>query len=97
MATDVDELTLTEGAKKMAVIPDHDSNVTFTLASPTTNTTIYIRNLRPPRLWQASNSDGHKCYMDCFVYFLIVEVSFWPVPESEEVCANSSQPISPPR
>ncbi|KAL8958084.1 MAG: hypothetical protein Q9193_004790 [Seirophora villosa] len=77
IAIDVDELTLTEGAKKMAIIPDHDSNVTFTLGRP----------------WQAYNPDGYECCMDCFVYFLIVEVLFCPVPESEEVCADSSQPI----
>ncbi|KAL8718231.1 MAG: hypothetical protein Q9225_004603 [Loekoesia sp. 1 TL-2023] len=93
MVTDIEEYTLTNGAVKTAVIDDHESYATFTLTGPTTYTTIYTRALRPGRPWQAYYPDNYQCCMDCYVYFPQVEVYYWPVPESEELCANSSKPI----
>lgn len=93
MVTDINEYTITEDEVKTAMIQDHESYVTFTLTGPTTYTTIYTRAMKPGRPWQAYYPDDYQCCMDCYVYFPNVEVYYWPVPESEEVCANSSQPI----
>ena len=93
MVTDIEEYTLTNGAVQTAVLDDHDSYTTFTLTGPTTYTTIYTRALRPGRPWQAYYPDNYQCCMDCYVYFPQVEVYYWPVPESEEVCANSSESL----
>lgn len=93
MVTDIEEYTLTQGAVKTAMIQDHESYVTFTLTGPTTYTTIYTRALKPGRVWQAYYPSNYQCCMDCHVYFPHVEVYYWPVPESEEICANGSQPI----
>lgn len=93
MVTDIEEYTLTKGAVKTALIQDHESYVTFTLTGPTTYTTIYTRALKPGRVWQAYYPDNYQCCMNCFVYFPHVEVYYWPVPDSEQVCANSSKPV----
>lgn len=93
MVTDIEEYTLTQGAVKTAMILDHESYVTFTLTGPTTYTTTYTRALKPGRPWQAYYPSNYQCCMNCFVYFPHVEVFYWPVPESEEICANSSQPL----
>ncbi|KAL8904220.1 MAG: hypothetical protein Q9207_003408 [Kuettlingeria erythrocarpa] len=93
MVTDIEEYTLTRGAVKTAMILDHESYVTFTMTGPTTYTTIYTRALKPGRVWQAYYPSNYQCCMDCYVYFPHVEVYYWPVPESEEVCANDSQPL----
>ncbi|KAL8829682.1 MAG: hypothetical protein Q9170_006069 [Blastenia crenularia] len=93
MVTDIEEYTLTNGAIKTAVLDDHESYTTFTLTGPTTYTTVYTRALRPGRPWQAYYPDNYQCCMDCYVYFPQVEVYYWPVPNSEETCANGSRPL----
>lgn len=93
MVTNIKAYTLTNGEVESQVLGDHASYVTFTLTGPTTYTTIYTEAYRPGRAWQAYYPDKYQCCMDCYVYFPQVEVYYWPVPESEETCANGSQPI----
>ncbi|KAL8917581.1 MAG: hypothetical protein Q9208_007864 [Pyrenodesmia sp. 3 TL-2023] len=93
MVTDIEEYTLTQGAVKTAMILDHESYVTFTLTGPTTYTTFYTRALKPGRPWQAYYPSDYQCCMNCFVYFPHVEVFYWPPPESEQICANSSETL----
>ncbi|KAL8705801.1 MAG: hypothetical protein Q9201_001088 [Fulgogasparrea decipioides] len=93
MVTNVEEYTIDGGAVKTAMLADHESYTTFTLTGPTTYTTIYTQAFRPGRVWQAYYPDNYMCCMNCYVYFPQVEVFYWPVPESEETCANGSEPI----
>lgn len=84
---------MTNGETRTPMLGDHESYVTFTLTGPTTYTTIYTEAFRPGRPWQAYYPDNYQCCMDCYVYFPRVEVYYWPLPESDESCANSSKPI----
>ncbi|KAL8628785.1 hypothetical protein Q9189_005513 [Teloschistes chrysophthalmus] len=93
MVTKVAEFTVDKGEVESQVLGDHASYVTFTLTGPTTYTTIYTEAFRPGRAWQAFYPINYQCCMDCYVYFPQVEVFYWPVPESEEQCANGSQPL----
>lgn len=93
MVTKVAQFTVDKGEVESQVLGDHASYVTFTLTGPTTYTTIYTEAFRPGRAWQAFYPANYQCCMDCYVYFPQVEVFYWPVPESEEQCANGSQPL----
>ena len=93
MVTNIEEYTLTDGSVQTAIVGDHDSYDTFTLTGPTTYTTIVTQAFRPGRVWQAYYPDNYQCCMDCYVYFPEVEVYYWPVPESQETCANESAPL----
>ncbi|KAL8741033.1 MAG: hypothetical protein Q9190_006321 [Brigantiaea leucoxantha] len=94
MVTDIEKYTLTDGSKQTAVLFDQASIKTFTLTGPTTYTTIVTHAFHPGRPWQAYYPDDYQCCMDCYVYFPEVEVYYWPVPVSEEQCANGSHPIT---
>lgn len=94
MVTDIVKYTLTDDSKKTAKLFDHEGINTFTLTGPTTYTTIVTHAFRPGRPWQAYYPDDYQCCMDCYVYFPEVEVYYWPVPVSEEQCANGSDPIT---
>ncbi|KAL8712483.1 MAG: hypothetical protein Q9220_003331 [cf. Caloplaca sp. 1 TL-2023] len=93
MVTNIQEYTLTNGEVDTEVVGDHASYKTFTLTGPTTYTTIVTQAFRPGRPWQAWYPPNYQCCMDCYVYFPEVEVYYWPVPESEETCANGSKPL----